>query len=79
MTDRLTQGICAIGMPLPLYGGTPCAIAVAGPSFRIKRKEDKIVTIIRQLSGMYLKDASATGLHLLVSLKAPPSVMVALF
>lgn len=62
MTDRLTQGICAIGMPLPLYGGTPCAIAVAGPSFRIKRKEDKIVTIIRQLSGMYLKDASATGL-----------------
>lgn len=55
ITNQLTQGICAIGMPLSLYGGTPCAIAVAGPTFRIRRKEEKIVAIIRELSGICLK------------------------
>src|SRR3546814_13594767 len=38
-TDRLTEGICAIGMPLPLaYGQSQCAISVAWPVFRLQRK-----------------------------------------
>lgn len=54
-TDQLTEGICAIGMPLPLGGQIPCAIGVAGPIFRLKRKKEKVVNIIRQLSGICLK------------------------
>jgi len=52
MTDQLTPGICAIGVPVLLFKGTPCAIAVAGPTFRIRRKRDRIVSIARQLSGI---------------------------
>ncbi len=54
-TDRLTDGICAIGMALPRSSfESPCAIAVAGPIFRLKRKKEKVIAAIRDLSRMYL-------------------------
>lgn len=52
-TDGLTEGICAIGLPLKLSHGD-CAVAVAGPIFRLRRKQEKVVSVIRQLSGIYL-------------------------
>ena len=54
-TEQLTKDICAIGMPLPLNMGIPCAIAVAGSTFRLKRKKEKVVAIMRQLSGICLR------------------------
>lgn len=63
-TDRLTEGICAIGMPVPLvYGQSQCAIAVAGPVFRLKRKKEKVVTAIRALSGIYLQGGDRLADH----------------
>jgi DNA-binding IclR family transcriptional regulator len=54
-TDRLTEGICAIGATIPLVlGQMPCAIAVAGPVFRLKRKKEKVAKLISLHAGQYL-------------------------
>ncbi|MCC2594860.1 IclR family transcriptional regulator [Pusillimonas sp. MFBS29] len=59
-TEGLTEGICAIGLPLRLTHGD-CAVAVAGPVFRLRRKREKVVSIVRQLSGIYLNQYLGQG------------------
>ncbi len=59
-SDLYTAGICAIALPVRLNMEFPCAVAVAGPIFKLKRKREKIATTIRELSRMYLKSSSAT-------------------
>jgi len=53
-TDELTDGICAVGLPLTL-AKEKCAIAVAGPIFRLQRKHERVVAVMRQLAGILLK------------------------
>lgn len=54
-SDQHTAGICAIALPIQLSPGTPCAIAVAGPIFKLKRRRDKVAEMIGELARMYLK------------------------
>ncbi|MGB3289427.1 MAG: IclR family transcriptional regulator [Burkholderiaceae bacterium] len=54
-TDQYTAGICAIGVPVKIGLGRECALAVAGPILRVKRKKDKVAAAIQELSRVYIK------------------------
>lgn len=54
-SDQHTAGICAIALPIHLSDEFPCAIAVAGPIFKLKRRREKVADMIRELSRMYLR------------------------
>lgn len=61
-TDQFTAGICAIALPVDLHAGIPCAIAVAGPIFRLKRKREEVANVILELSRIFLKSPNAVKL-----------------
>lgn len=58
-SDQHTAGICAIALPVRLNTEHPCAIAVAGPTFKLRPKREKVATAIRELSRIYLKESGS--------------------